>query len=103
MSYKTQIKHVNGENEDFKIMLYAISTCGWCGKTKKLLNDLKVTYDYVDVDLLNEKDSEEVDNDVRRFNPEITFPTMVINNKKAIKGFDEEEIRKALRKTNAKK
>ena len=33
-------------------MLYALSTCVWCRRTKQLLDQLGVEYDYVDVDLL---------------------------------------------------
>ena len=44
-------KHVPGRNAG-KVMLYALSTCVWCNKTKKLLNELGVEYDYTDVDLL---------------------------------------------------
>ena len=30
------VEHVTGKNKG-KVMLYALSTCGWCGKTKELL------------------------------------------------------------------
>jgi hypothetical protein len=33
--------HVPGKKSR-RIMLYALSTCGWCHKTKKLLDDLGV-------------------------------------------------------------
>ena len=41
-----KIEHVKGENKG-KITLYALSTCGWCKKTKKLLDDLGVEYHYI--------------------------------------------------------
>jgi len=40
------------------IMLYALSTCGWCGKTKKLLDDLGVEYSYEYVDQLQGAEQE---------------------------------------------
>ena len=43
-------EHVEGENKG-KILLYALSTCGWCRKTRQLLDDLGVAYDYIYVDL----------------------------------------------------
>ena len=46
-----KIEHVNGENRG-KILLYALSTCGWCKKTKGLLNKLGVEYSYIYVDLV---------------------------------------------------
>ena len=33
-------------------MLYALSTCGWCRRTKELLNRSKVEYEFCDVDEL---------------------------------------------------
>ena len=42
-------EHVKGVNKG-DIKLYALSTCGWCGKTKELLNDLGVEFNYIYVD-----------------------------------------------------
>lgn len=85
--------HIQGKNVG-RIMLYALSTCGWCRKTKSLLNDLGVEYSYTDVDLLDEPEREKNMNEVRKWNPGCSFPTMVINNK-CIVGFKENEIREA--------
>lgn len=90
------IKHVEGEKKG-KLMLYAISTCVWCKKTKRLLNDLKVDYHFVDVDLLSEKDKEKAEEEVKKWNPLCSFPTLVINNEECVVGFDEEEIRSKVR------
>ena len=89
------IKHVEGENKG-KIMLYAISTCVWCKKTKKLLNSLNLDYYYVDVDLLDGKDREKAEKEVEKWNPLVSFPTLVINDKESVKGYDEEEIKSKL-------
>lgn len=51
-------KHVEGR-EDSKVVLFTLSTCGWCKKMKLLLNELCIAYDYVDMDQL---DAEDVDN-----------------------------------------
>jgi len=86
------LKHVEGEKK-CKIMLYAISTCVWCKKTKKLLNSLGVDYNYVDVDLLDEEDKERAEEEVKKWNPLCSFPTLVINDEESVTGYDEEEIR----------
>ncbi|MFH0835298.1 MAG: glutaredoxin family protein, partial [Candidatus Micrarchaeota archaeon] len=75
---------------------YAISTCPWCGKTKALLREMGVEFRYIDVDLLGEADNNAVSDDIVKFNPRFSFPTMVINGKKVITGFRENEIREAL-------
>jgi glutaredoxin-like protein NrdH len=91
-----KINHVPGKDKG-QIMLFALSTCGWCKKTKALLNELGVEYHYTDVDLLEGEEQEEAVDAMGKFNPGTNFPTIVINSKKAIIGFKEDEIRKALK------
>ena len=78
-----------------KVMLYALSTCGWCKKTKNLLRDLDAEYSYIDVDKLEGAEKEMVMDEVIKWNPACSFPTLVINDK-CITGFKEDEIKKAL-------
>jgi len=88
------MKQIKGKNKG-DIVLYALSTCGWCRKTKDLLRELGVEYKFVDVDLLEGKEREEVIEEVERWNPRCSFPTIVINNK-GIVGYDEQKIRGAI-------
>ena len=90
-----KIEHVKGKNKG-KILLYALSTCIWCKKTKDLLSTLEVEYSYIYVDLLDEEDKDKVMEDIKRWNPSCSFPTTIINNKKCIVGFKEDEIKEAL-------
>jgi glutaredoxin len=90
------MKHVAGKKKG-KVMLYALSTCGWCKKTKALLNELGVEYDYTDVDLLRGAEQEEALKQIKKFNPECNFPTMIINDSKCIIGYKEDDIREALK------
>lgn len=78
-------------------MLYALSTCGWCKKTKEFLDDLGVEYDFIYTDYLDGDEKEKIMDEIRKWNPRISFPTIVINDKKAIVGFREDEIKEALR------
>lgn len=41
-----KLEHVDGENKG-NIVLFALSTCGWCKKTRMLIEDLGVEYDYI--------------------------------------------------------
>ena len=91
------IKHVDGDDRG-KVMLYALSTCIWCGKTKKLLSDLNVEYTILDVDLLDEEEQQKILKEIRKYNPGGGFPTMVINDKDSIIGFNEEKIRERFEK-----
>jgi glutaredoxin-like protein NrdH len=90
-----EFKHIEGKDKG-KVVLYALSTCAWCKKTKRLLNELGVTYNYIDVDLLDEKNKEKAKQEIMEWNKRCSFPTIVINDNKCIVGFDEQKIREAL-------
>ena len=87
-------KHVDGQDKG-KVMLYALSTCIWCGRTKKLLSELGAAYDYIDVDLLEGSDKTKALEEIAKYNPAKTFPTLVIGDE-SIRGFKEDLVRKAL-------
>ncbi|MFH1335426.1 MAG: glutaredoxin family protein [Candidatus Zixiibacteriota bacterium] len=91
------IKHVAGKNKG-KVMLYALSTCGWCKKTKKLFDSLGIEYHYVDVDLVEDAEKESVRKEVMRWNPRGSFPTIVINDKICIVGYDEQKFNEVIGK-----
>ena len=80
------------------VKLYALSTCGWCAKTRKLLEELGVAYDYEYVDQLKGEERDGAIKRVEKWNPACTFPTLVIKDNKCIIGFKEDEIRQALKK-----
>jgi glutaredoxin-like protein NrdH len=90
------LKHVPGKKvADIKI--YALSTCPWCKKTKKLLDDLGVDYYFEDVDLLTADERKNIMAIVKKWNPSNSFPTIVIDDSKCIVGFKEDEIKKYLK------
>ncbi len=88
--------HVKGRKTK-KILLYALSTCGWCKKTRDLLDELGVDYDYVYVDLAKES-KDKIDDEVRKWNPELSFPTIVIDDSECIVGFRPDVIKEKLAK-----
>jgi glutaredoxin-like protein NrdH len=90
------VNTVEGKDKG-KVMLYALSTCGWCKKTKGLLNELGVAYSYTDVDTLTGAERESVMDEVRKWNSACSFPTLVINGSNCIVGFQEDEIRNILK------
>jgi len=90
-----EMKRVEGRDAG-DVVLYALSTCGWCKKTKRLLGELGVGYRYIDVDQLDRADRRAVEEQVMSWNPRGSFPTIVIGNKNCIVGFKEDQIREAL-------
>jgi glutaredoxin-like protein NrdH len=91
-----KMTHVPGKNKG-QILIYTLSTCGWCKKTKALLNELGVEYHYIDVDLLEGDEQEEAVAAMGKYNPATNFPTIVIEGHKTIIGFKEDDIRKVFK------
>ena len=80
---------------DKPVKIYTLSTCSHCKATKKLLNDCQVQYEFTDVDLLDKEEKKAVLEDVKQWNPNCTFPTIIIGDT-VIVGYHEEKIREAL-------
>jgi glutaredoxin-like protein NrdH len=92
---RMNFQHVVG-NERERIVMYALSTCMWCQMTKSLLQQLNVAYDYVDVDLLKGGEKDQAKAAIRRWNPTGNYPTIVIDDRECLAGYDEEKIRARL-------
>lgn len=88
-------KDVKGVDKG-KIVLYALSTCMWCRMAKNTLKDLGVAYSFLDVDLLEPAEKERVKQEIRKWNPQGSYPTIIINDRECISGFDEDEIREKI-------
>jgi glutaredoxin-like protein NrdH len=78
-----------------KIKLYTLSTCSHCIRTKKFFKDCGVDVDFVDVDLLTGAEREKILDEVRKLNPDCSFPTICVGDV-IIVGFNEEKLRNAL-------
>ena len=78
------------------IKIFALSTCGWCKKAKQFFNEKGYSYSFVDVDLLDDDENLTAMETIKKWNPVGSFPTIVINNKKGLRGFNSNDIMKAL-------
>ncbi len=87
---------VNNNISQRDVKIFALSTCIWCKKTKRLMDDNNITYKYLDVDLLNNEDKQEAVSEMKKHINNISFPLIVIDNEIAIKGFQEKELRSTL-------
>jgi len=90
------MKHIKGDQKG-KIVLYALSTCQWCRKTKDLLKNLNIEYYYIDVDMTEGKEREKLLEELKKYNPDCSFPTIVIDDSDFIIGFDEDKIKEKLK------
>ena len=78
-----------------KVKIFTLSTCSHCKATKKFLNDNGITFEFVDVDQLQGAQRENILNEVIKYNPQRSFPTIIIGDRIII-GFKEDDIREAL-------
>ena len=77
------------------IMIYTLSTCGHCKATKRFLDECKIAFEFEDVDLLEGEERAAILEEVKKWNPNCSFPTIIIGDK-VIVGYKEHEIREAL-------
>jgi len=80
-----------------EVKVYALSTCIHCKKAKEYLDQCGVKYDCVHVDLLTGQERKDMVEEVKKINPSVSFPTLVINGE-TIVGFNQEKIDGALKK-----
>jgi glutaredoxin len=78
-----------------KIKVYALSTCPYCKRTKRFLDEHKIEYDCVDVDLLDNHEQDVVLEEIEKLTGKRSFPVVVIGTEVLV-GHDEERLRKAL-------
>ena len=78
-----------------KITLYTLSTCSHCLRTKRFFEEHGIDTEIIDVDLLTGAERERTMNEVRKLNPDCSFPTICID-EDVIVGFNEEKLRTVL-------
>jgi glutaredoxin len=80
---------------DPEIKIFSLSTCSHCRATKKFIDGCTIKYEFINVDLLKGDERKAIIEDVKKFNPRCSFPTIIIG-EKVIVGFKEKEIKEAL-------
>ncbi|CAG36884.1 ferredoxin-thioredoxin reductase catalytic domain-containing protein [Desulfotalea psychrophila] len=64
---------------DKKIVLYSLTTCGFCQAIKKMFDDLAVGHLCIQADELTGEEKKQALRDLRKVNPKCSFPTVVID------------------------
>lgn len=80
---------------DKNVKMFSLSTCSHCRATKKFLDECAIKYEFTDVDLLEGDERAAILEDVKKFNPRCSFPTIIIG-ERVIVGYKEDEIKEAL-------
>lgn len=90
------VTKVEGTKNTHRIFLYTLSTCGWCKRTKELLEEKDVSYEYLDVDVLKAEERKAAIEDLHKRNAPLGFPIIIIDDKELISGYQPEKILGAL-------
>jgi len=91
-----QTVKVPGRNNKHKILMYAISTCGWCKRAKQFLKDNDVEYEYVDVDTCSMEEKEKIWKDIRSRGGTLAYPTLIIDNEILLTGAPQDKLKEVL-------
>ena len=78
------------------VKVYSLSTCPWCKKVKKFLDQKNVEYEVVDVDLAQGDEQKQALEEVEKLTGKRAFPVTVINDE-VISGYKEDKIEEALK------
>jgi glutaredoxin-like protein NrdH len=87
---------IDGERKEPKLFLYTLSTCGWCKKTKELLKENGMAYEYVDVDKVTKDEQKEVIADLKERDVPLAFPVIIVDDGQVISGFKKQAIEEAI-------
>lgn len=91
-----QFSKVLGQKKQHKVVLYALSTCAWCKMTKQFLEDNDIEYDYIDVDLCEEVDKQQIRANIQSKGGPLSYPTIIVDDNVLITGFRKDKLREAL-------
>lgn len=78
------------------VTFYGLSTCGWCKRTKRFLDANGVEYKLIYVDLLRGAERERIMAEIRQWNPQVSFPTVVVDDQTVVVGYRQDRLREVL-------
>jgi glutaredoxin-like protein NrdH len=77
-----------------RVTLYSLSTCAVCKKVKTFLNENNITYELIEVDMLDSGEQWLAAKEVKKHNPQGTYPTVIVE--EVITGYDEMALKEML-------
>ena len=87
---------VQGKKNEHKVVIYALSTCVWCKMTKQFLKDNDITYEFIDVDVCEPEEKEQIHQQIQSKGGTLNYPTIIVDDKKLIEGFRKDKLKEAL-------
>jgi glutaredoxin len=82
-------REVEGSNDSQEVIAFTLSTCQWCKKAKRYLNDNNVKYRYIDVDKIEPMEKARILDYLRENYPDkrISYPFIICDGE-AIVGYN---------------
>jgi len=90
------LETVEGTDSNHDVVLFALSTCPHCRHAREYLDKSGVSYRYVYVDQVEGDEQKTVLLESEKYNPNHTFPTLVIDDDDIVIGFKESEYQEKL-------
>lgn len=87
--------NMDGNNNKREISLYTLSTCMWCKKCKRWLDERNIKYRYVDVDRIDFSDKSQIIDYLKdKYQERISYPFMVCDEVEVVVGYDPNKYEK---------
>jgi glutaredoxin-like protein NrdH len=77
------------------VTLYTLSTCPVCKKVRKFLDENNITYTSIEVDTLDSGEQWLATKELKKYNPQGSYPTVIISD--VIVGYDIDTLEKRLK------
>ncbi|MEM2942182.1 MAG: glutaredoxin family protein [Candidatus Bathyarchaeia archaeon] len=79
-----------------KVVMYTLSTCPWCRKTKQFFKERNIPFEYVDYDLASEEEQERIREEMLKYGGSTAFPFVKVG-EEVIIGYNPERYAELLK------
>ncbi|MCK5587552.1 MAG: glutaredoxin family protein [Candidatus Lokiarchaeota archaeon] len=91
---RIEFTHIQGNKKDWKVRLYALSTCGHCHRVMGFLKEHSIEFSYVYVDYLDRKIIKKLRAHLKeKFGRVVSYPFLVVDDERFLQGFIEAKFR----------
>ncbi len=88
-----EFNHIEGKKKEHDIKMYALSTCEWCKKTREFFKENDVDYSFIYVDELEGNEKSKAFEAIKKWNPMMFFPVIVVDDDHSINGYEEDQLK----------